>query len=230
MKSMPLLQKIVLIIATLMLSLALYMASNTLEYINGSTLSVGKVVDFKDVYSSRSMTYAPIIEYQLPDGKTAHFVSSTSAYPPAYEINEPVDILYSTNQPQNVSINGFFSLWIGELIVGGLGLVLLVIGLFSPILTWLRRRKKANLTLYGDRIDTKLQGVERNFNIRVNGRYPYQIVTQGINPRTSQKQTFKSQHLWRDPTAYLDERWITVYVDKKRPKRYVMDLAFLVGE
>ncbi|WP_298769943.1 DUF3592 domain-containing protein [uncultured Shewanella sp.] len=230
MKSMPLLQKIVLIIAVLMLGLAFYMASNTLDYIHGATSGVGKVVDFKEVYSSRSMTYAPIIEYQLPDGKTAHFVSSTSAYPPAYEIGEPVDILYSTKQPQNVSINGFFSLWIGELIVGGLGLVFLGIGLFSPVLAWIRRRKKASLTIYGDRIDTQLQGVECNFQIRVNGRHPYQIITQGINPRTSQKQTFKSQNLWRDPTAYLDKRWITVYVDKKRPKRYVMDLAFLVGE
>ncbi|WP_299006640.1 DUF3592 domain-containing protein [uncultured Shewanella sp.] len=227
MKSMPLLQKIVLIIATLMLSLALYMASNTLEYIHGSRLSVGKVVDYREVYSSRSMTYAPIIEYQLPDGKMAHFVSSTSSYPPAYEIGEPVDILYSTKQPHNVSINGFFSLWIGELIVGGLGLVFLLIGLFSPILAWLRRRKKASLTLYGNRIDTKLQDVKRNYNIRVNGRYPYQIMTEGINPSTSQKQIFKSQNLWQDPTAYLDKRWITVYVDKKRPKRYVMDLGFL---
>jgi len=230
MTSMPLLQKILLIIATVMISLAFYMASNTFDYINHSTRSVGKVVDFKDVYSSRSMTYAPIIEYQLPSGNTAHFVSSTSSYPPAYDIGDPVNILYSNKQPQDASINGFFSLWIGEIIVGGLGVLFLIIGVFGNVLAFFRQRKQASLTLYGDRIDTKIQGVERNLSLRVNGRHPYQIVTQGINTRTSQKQTFKSQNLWRDPSTYLDERWITVYVDKKHPKRYFMDISFLMNE
>ncbi|MCL1123427.1 DUF3592 domain-containing protein [Shewanella surugensis] len=227
MKSMSLLQKVFLIIGAVMISMTLYMASNTSDYIDNSIVSVGKVVDYREVYSSSSLTYAPIIEYQIPNGKTLSFASSTSSYPPAYDIGDPVNIRYATGSPQNAMINGFFSLWLGEIIVGGLGCVFLGIAFFGNVFNFFKNRKRTSLTLYGDRIDTKLQGVERNLSLRVNGRHPYNIVTQGLNSRTSERQTFKSQNLWVDPTAYLDDRWITVYVDKRRPKRYFMDVSFL---
>jgi hypothetical protein len=39
--------------------------------------------------------------------------------------------------------------------------------------------------------------------------------------------TFHSEHLWCDPTAELRGRSVRVYLDRRRPGRYHMELDFL---
>ena len=49
--------------------------------------------------------------------------SSTSSSPPAYEVNEKVEVLYLAEQPEEAKLNGFFSLWGIPLVLGIIGIM-----------------------------------------------------------------------------------------------------------
>ncbi|MNH47046.1 hypothetical protein D3C79_1101060 [compost metagenome] len=69
--------------------------------------------------------------------------------------------------------------------------------------------------------------MEWNTRISVNGRHPYVIRSQWLNPRTSEVHLFESDNIWFDPSDYLKDESISVFIDKKNPKKYHVDITFL---
>ena len=102
---------------------------------------------------------------------------------------------------------------------GAIGWSLLKVILISMTTKRLKKRGKS--------IVTHFKGVEENTFVVVNGRHPYQIVTEWRNPDTNKIHLFYSKELWFDPSIYIDINKITVFVDENNLNTYYMDLSFL---
>ncbi len=77
----------------------------------------------------------PVVEFRTPDGGKHRFVSTLASYPPAYERNDKVEVLYLPGEPSQARIRSAGTQWLPTALFGGNGLVFLCIGL------WMRRRR-----------------------------------------------------------------------------------------
>jgi len=206
---------------------ALLLFWHTSSFVDQATRAQGTVVDLVESRSDKSTTYRPVVRFVTEAGQQIEFTSSSGTNPPSYSVNESVTVLYLPAEPQDASLTGFFDLWGGVMITGGLGGVFFLIGAGFFLYDSLRRRKEQFLIQHGIPIDTEFQGVELNKSIRVGGRHPFRVVTQWLNPQTSELHVFTSNNLWFDPTRFIQARRITVFIHQDNPGRYYVDLSFL---
>jgi hypothetical protein len=75
-----------------------------------------------------STTYTPVVMFEADSGASVSFTSSFSSNPPAYDVGEKVAVLYAPANPNEARIDGFGSLWLGPVIMGGIGTVFAAIG------------------------------------------------------------------------------------------------------
>jgi hypothetical protein len=61
----------------------------------------------------------------------------------------------------------------------------------------------------------------------VNGRSPYQIISQAPDPASNTVRVFESENIWFDPSEYIKSETIDVLLHPENPKKYVMDISFL---
>jgi len=200
---------------------------NTRSFLARASVAPGVVIDLVASRSSDSITYRPVVRFSTAVGERVEFASGTSSNPPSYAKGEAVEVLYSPNQPRDAKINGVFSLWGGSLILGGMGGVFLLIGVGIFVVPMLGARGDERLIRTGMSVETKFQSVELNTRFEMNGRHPFRVVTQWQNPATSEIHVFESHNLWFDPTEYVKDRKIRVFVDRGNAKRYHVDLSFL---
>jgi hypothetical protein len=206
---------------------AFFIYRSTSGFLASAQTAEGTVIDLVASRSSDSTTYRPVVRFVTDDGRTIEFTSSAGSNPPSYSRGETVPVLYTPKTPEDAKINGFFALWGGVTILGGLGAVFFVIGAAFFLVVGQTRRKNEYLRSQGQPIETQLQGVERNTSIRANGTHPYRVVTQWQNPATGAVHVFKSENLWYDPTQFLQRDRITVLIERDNPRRYLVDLSFL---
>ncbi|MGZ8397592.1 MAG: DUF3592 domain-containing protein [Gemmatimonadales bacterium] len=214
-----------------MLAASFFVFSTTASFISRAVEADGRVTDLERSHSrsssGSSTTYRPVVEFTTATGKHIEFVSSVGSSPPSHRVGEAVKVLYNPANPQSARIKSFFQLWFGFLIVFALGLVFATIGL-GMILVRRRGQKRAEwLRRHGRRMKTAFKGVELNQALRVNGRSPYQIVSQSSDPASHTVRLFQSENIWFDPTEYIKGEAIDVLVDPNDPKKYVMDISFL---
>jgi ribosomal protein L7/L12 len=87
--------------------------------IDNSDLVTGKVTE---LFHNNKGLSAPLIEYQV-QGKTHVYRSSTYSSPPAYEVDEMVEMYVNRNNPDDVVVNTFSDRWFLIFIFGLLGSV-----------------------------------------------------------------------------------------------------------
>ncbi len=222
MKTMKLVTWLFLLVGAAMLIGAFLLYQNTTRFLETAVETEGVVIKLVG-----SDTYAPVVEFLTQDGRLVQFKSSTGSNPPSYSEGETVRVLYPPERPQRARIDGIFSLWGGSMILGGMGAVFFGTGL--AVLLYFRRkeRRKAQLTQRGIPVTTRYQEVIRNEMLSVNGRHPYQVLTQWLNPDTGDVHIFKSDNLFFDPSEYLTQDEIFVYMEPGNPRIYHMDLSFL---
>lgn len=227
MKTLTIMKYVFSIAGLGMLTGAVLWYQNTRVFVQEASVAQGTVVELVRSTSSDSTTYRPVVRFETAGGERVEFTSNTGSNPPGYAKGERVEVLYRSAQPAHARIRGFFSLWGGPLIVGGLGGVFFLIGGGMLLATALKNRREKYLKKYGTRIETTFQSVEINGSLKVNGRSPFRVITQWQNPATSVLHVFTSNNLWFDPTHHISERRITVLIEKNNPGKYHMDLSFL---
>ena len=231
MKVLKLVSVLFSIIGVGMLVGSLFILSNTRSFIARAAEAPGKVIDLDRSRSSSSSgsstTYRPVVEFTTATGKHIEFVSSVGSSPPSHSVGEAVTVLYNPADPYSARIKSFSQLWFGFLIVFFLGLVFAVIGLGMVFVRTRGRKRAAWLRQHGRRVKTAYKGVELNQSLRVNGRSPYQIISQSPDPASNTVRVFESENIWFDPSEYIKGETIDVLVDPSDPKKYVMDISFL---
>lgn len=210
-----------------MLVAAFFWYSSSATFLEKAITTEGTVIDLVVNRSSDSRTYSPVIEFLDQKGKSIEFESRTGSNPPDYSRGERVEVLYVPAEPRQAKINGFFSLWGGVLIVGGLGTIFFLVGAALVVVPIVKGRKDEYLKNNGHPVKTQFQRIELNESYSVNGRHPFQLVTQWQNPSTSKVHVFKSNNLWFDPTEYVSQGRITVFIEQDDPETYYMDTSFL---
>ncbi|WP_442107716.1 DUF3592 domain-containing protein [Pseudomonas sp. NUPR-001] len=172
--------------------------------------------------------YAPVIAYVDREGKPFELISSFSSNPPAYSVGDRVEVVYSAGAPADGKIAGI-TVWLATIILAALGAVLLAVGIIMVLMGRRKSRKQADLRKHGQLVKADIQSVETNPRFAINGQHPYMIRSQWLNPRTSKVHVFESDNIWFDPSGYLKDQSISVFVDSKDPTRYHVDISFLPG-
>jgi Protein of unknown function (DUF3592) len=230
MKTIAIIKYVFSAIGIAMLAGALFWGQNTRSFLSQASTAQGTVIDLvrsRSSGSSSSGTYAPVVRFVTAKGEKIEFTSSTGSNPPSYSQGESVEVLYQPGAPRDATINGFVSLWLGPMIVGGIGSVFFLIGGGIILYSVLHGRKEEYLRQNGTRILTTFQSVELNTSLAVNGRHPFRVFTQWTNPSTSEIHVFASDNLWFDPSPHIHDRPITVFIEPGNPKKYYVDLSFL---
>ena len=228
MKTIALVKYLFSAVGLAMLAGALFWYQSVKSFVAGASVAQGTVVELlRSQSGSDSPTYRPVVRFNAAGGQAVEFTSRAGSNPPSYRKGEQVEVFYKPADPQNAMINGFFSLWGGPSIVGGLGTVFFLIGGGIWLFTLLKGQRDDYLRTHGTPIQTKFQTVELNKSLTVNGSNPFRVVTQWQDPATSELHVFRSNNLWFDPSDYIKQRPITVFIEGSNPKKYLVDLSFL---
>jgi len=212
-----------------MLINALLLWNSTRRFIANAASAQGEVIELIEVRDNDdgSISYKPVVTYEAANGRSIRFTASFSSKPAPYRVGERVEVLYAPQDPSDARIKGFSSLWLGPVILCGMGVVFAGIGGGMLLARRSGERKKHYLMAYGNAIQTDLQGVERNTSLAVNGTSPWRIASQWLDPGSNKLRVFHSENLWFDPTRFVKAKTVTVLLDPKDPKRYHMDVSFL---
>ena len=66
----------------------------------------GMVVGLQENYDSDGSTYTPVVQFKTASGQNVEFVTSYSSRPPAYDVGEPVIVVYQSEYPEHAVIKG----------------------------------------------------------------------------------------------------------------------------
>lgn len=112
-------------VAVICLSIALISGVNAARSISRNASASGFVVDLVTQAGSDGTPYSyPVVEFGLPDRSRVTVQMSEGSYPPAYEVGQPVEVMYDPEEPTHAYIRSFMgslSPWIVTMITGFLG-------------------------------------------------------------------------------------------------------------
>ena len=110
-------------VGLIMWGLAVFFYVEKDAQLKNSYLATGIVVDY--IFNEGA---APVISYEV-DGTPYQFTSSLYSSPPAFELNETVEIYVNKDDPSDIIINSFVNKWLIVTIFATFGLVLDLIGI-----------------------------------------------------------------------------------------------------
>lgn len=117
------------LIALVPLSLGGWSYFHTKDFINRAASTSGIVTDLIEQNGHEGgSTYAPRVKFSDTNGTIIEATSSTSSYPPRYQVGDTIKILYDAEVPQKFRTTDWFSLW-GSTIIG------LAIGSFAVLMS-----------------------------------------------------------------------------------------------
>ncbi|MCR4031309.1 MULTISPECIES: DUF3592 domain-containing protein [Flavobacterium] len=206
---------------------AIYLYVDKQAFLAKAETVQGTVTELIPKRSKESTTYSPVFSFTTKTGQTIMHHSSVSSSPPSYDVGEKVEVFYDPENPNKAEIKGFVSLWLGVLILGVVGTVFFLIGSLGIVFRWLKKRKTQNLRETGKPIAAKFTQVQLNTNQTLNGRNPFQILSQWQDPKTDELYVFKSDNIWFDPTDFVKTDTVRVFIDPENPSKYTMDTSFL---
>ncbi|MBN8588079.1 MAG: DUF3592 domain-containing protein [Rhodothermia bacterium] len=183
----------------------------------------GEVVDMA---RSSKGSAAPIVAFRARDGQMYEVTGDVFSSPPSYHIGEKATVKYQPSNPNNARISDWTN-WLFPGIFGTLGTIFTALGLGGLIFMWRKKKMAQSLQVGGQKVRAKIEQVAFDTSLRVNGRSPYVIWAQWQNPRDQKVYQFKSDYIWYNPTDYLNEDSLTVFIDPKSPEDYHIDLSFL---
>jgi hypothetical protein len=220
-----------------LVSLGLFVAAalearETSAFLASAESTTGTVIGLRAHVSSghgrsQSHTWRPVVRYTA-EGASYTFESSVGSKPPAYDAGDQVEVRYPPGHPDQGRLNSLLEMWFAPAIKAVLGLVLLAAAL-GPILFIRRRRNRIrDLLATGQRVEATVTAVAPDTSMRRNGRSPFRITAQWIEPGTNLLRVFKSERIWFDPSGYLpkDGR-IGVFMDAHNARKYYVDTTFL---
>lgn len=205
---------------------AYFWYQSTASFIDSAEEGSGTVVGLVRS-GSDDVTYRPEVAFTTIEGEEVRFISTTGSSPPSYNVGDKVTVLYEPQNPINAEIKDFVSLWLGPLVVGGMGFIFFLVGAIMGMVAAGNQKKKEYLLASGTAVETTLHNVGPNTRISVNGRHPYRIYSQWQNPDTGKIHIFESEDIWFDPSGYIPDKPIVVYLERHKPSRYYMDISFL---
>lgn len=175
-------------------------------------------------------SYRPVVEYRDSEGRTRTYHSSTGSNPPSYDVGERVTIIYQRDNPTRAIIDGFFDRWFLPVFLLCFGGIFAIVG-WGLFYAYFRRRwTVAKLRTRGIPTAAKFVECYRDTATTVNGRNPWKVAAQGINPVSGKIDAFTSDPIWVDLSEALKDKSLPVMVDPGDPAKHWIDLSTYVDE
>lgn len=216
------------LIGEIIFIVALFVIKSELNVVRNGIETTGVVIDQSVSKSSDgSYFYHPIIQFNTEDNREIMFRSPEGGHQSRFYLGEKINVIYLPSDPQRATINNFLGLYGAGTILSIFGLVFASTGLIP--LYFIRRRATRDQRLKRDGmpINVKISEIIINSHIRFNHRSPYQIIADYHDTLNNRLIRYKSGYIFFDPTPYINRELVTVYVDKKNPKIYYLDISFL---
>lgn len=220
------------IVGIVLLGVSIWLTVRSLDFAANATRTQGTVVDLQRKYSTDSdgngrYLYYPVVRFQTAAGEQSEFRGSAGSSSPAYGRGDQVTVLYFPQNPRDARIDSITGLWLGPLITGGLGIAFTLVCCGFLLVRLRRANLEKWMRVNGRPVEADYTGVVRDTSFRVNGRTPWRITAQWLDPTGSKVHVFESKRLWFDPEPYIASERMTVLIDPNDPKRHVFDLSFL---
>lgn len=186
----------------------------------------GQIIDLSVHRSDDGASYCPVVKYT--DGQEEYVMESS--YCSSDYRNAPgddIDVIYQPGNPDNAVIHSFGGLYGGAVILLGMGAVFALVGTLPLIIMYLRSKSGQRLLREGMPVKARFSEVILNTTININGRSPFQIVAQMHDTAANTVKLYYSHNIAFDPSPFINQEFVTVYVDKKNPDKYYMDISFL---
>lgn len=212
-----------LIIGIIITSIGLYTSIKMLDNSNKED-TIGTITSIVSTSSDNPDVY---VTYNV-DGK--RYTSVMRGYSSTFYEGKKIDIYYMKNDP-NIIGNKKLELLI--LLLPFIGLIFLLIGGTNIFKIISNKKKKERLIKTGIKIEATYIETNTNFNLRVLGRNPSNIMCEYDDPVSNNTYKFKSERLWYDPSLYISDCEIetfTVYVNKNDMKDYYVDIEELIDK
>lgn len=131
--------RITLVLGLVLLGVGVYFANEQKVYIESALSAPGKVIDMKGEYSDNSYVYYPVVEYFVGANRYT-FKHNMGSSHPSIKVGDGVNVYYSrTDNKDAIMDEGWMNyLWQGA--VGGIGLLVLLSGIYN--LFFARKRKR----------------------------------------------------------------------------------------
>lgn len=174
--------------------------------------------------SPENESYKVYVSYVV---KGDEYESILNGYSSSFYEGKEVEIYYDKDNPNKI---GMKSLDLLILIVPGIGLIFLIIGGTGILLKVSKKKLEKRLKKDGKLIYADYDETIINTSYSINGRHPYKIICEWINPVDNEEYMFKSRNIWINPEDIIEERNIKqfpVYIDKNNKKKYVVDIDIL---
>jgi hypothetical protein len=125
---------ILLFTGFVLLGIAIKVRADTLAFLAKAISTKGKVIRMEEHLSTdnddnHSYTYYPVVEFANTRGKVSQFTSKNGRNPPGFTVGQEVQVLYDPQKLNSARIATFTEIWLGSLLLGIFGLLLIVIGI-----------------------------------------------------------------------------------------------------
>ncbi|MFM9842727.1 MAG: DUF3592 domain-containing protein [Dongiaceae bacterium] len=126
---------IFLLVGIGLLAAAVYCFVATWQFIGGAVTADGVVVALEERWDSdhSDYTYYPRVAFETEDRRKFEFTSDTGSRPAAFDIGEPVRVLFDPARPGAARIDSFLQLWLLPLVLGGIGTAFAGFGLAATL-------------------------------------------------------------------------------------------------
>lgn len=207
--------------------LAIQMGLSTRAFLATATAVQGEVRALMPERGNNGLLFKPVIAYTDHAGQARAYVSPVASNPPSFQEGEAVALWLAPPPSNEVRLNAFMNLWGGTVVCGLLGGTFALFGGTVMAVGWWRSRRANRLQSEGRQVLARIQAVELDQTFSMNGRHPYRIVCQWQDPRTQALHLFESEPIWFDPSPFLKDEAMPVWINPDQPREHHMDLAGL---
>lgn len=219
---------VLLLVGTALLGGGIWLFVGKLEFLDRSTITDGVVTDLESSTSKNGKTYRPVVTYRDGSGQEQTFASLMSSSPASFEVGESVKVRYESGKPSTAVIAAYWEVWGTITVVLGLGLIFLAIGISTIHDAIRRKRLREELPKTGRMIELpgRAEKVQSS-----KSKTEFFVRSEWHNTEDGKIYLFDSKRFHFDPTSFLTNRLVQVWIDPQSPKkRYYVDVSFLPEE
>ncbi len=209
------------VVALIVLLVAVAFGVERALFFSSADTTTGTVVELRDnpwSNTSRRGKY-PVVEF-TPRGGGTRRCEGGSSRPPAYRVGEQVTVHYDRDDPADARLDSFAELWLVPAVASGLSVVLVPLAGLQLFL-YARRRSRESLRTKGVPILGTVTRAETS-SVAEWGQTVQVLTVAAVDPITGVTREFESLRTPGKGTEWIG-RQLTVFVDPKNPRRYLVD-------
>jgi uncharacterized Tic20 family protein len=117
-----------ILFSMLPLGICAYCYMSTSSFLNKAENTHGTVLEVVERRTSDGTMYYPVYSFVDVYGTKHKIYSKSGSYPPQYDVGDTISILYDPENPKEIKMDSFLSLWMGTIVAGVLGIIPFLIG------------------------------------------------------------------------------------------------------